>query len=33
MEIHARLIGEDKDQALILQLNDAGFRIVEEDGF
>jgi FkbM family methyltransferase len=33
METHARLIGEDKNQSLIEKLTDAGFRIVEEDGF
>lgn len=33
LETHARLIGEDKNQFLINRLADAGFRIVEQDGF
>ena len=33
METHARLIGEDKNQSLLRALTDAGFRIIEEDGF
>jgi hypothetical protein len=33
METHARLIGEDKNRFLISKLTDAGFRVIEEDGF
>jgi FkbM family methyltransferase len=33
METHARLIGDEKNQFLINKLTDAGFKIVEEDGF
>jgi FkbM family methyltransferase len=33
METHARLIGEDKNKLLISKLTDAGFRVIEEDGF
>jgi FkbM family methyltransferase len=33
METHARLIGEEKCKFLIAKLTDAGFRIIEEDGF
>lgn len=33
METHARLIGEEKNRLLISRLTDAGFRVIEEDGF
>jgi FkbM family methyltransferase len=33
METHARLIGEDKNRFMLRTLTNAGFRIIEEDGF
>ena len=33
METHARLIGEDKLQSMMLRFQDLGFRVIEETGF
>lgn len=33
METHARIIGEEKNKALISKLTEIGFEIVEEEGF